>query len=147
MSLKTIIQDGQGSGSKARVSKYGQLITAPLDYSTPVTITLDAINTAYNFVVPKSGHKIVITDIFLFANKNVGVGDATVDIYTSDIGPDSLTVKEIILETEMLRQSSRDLIGLNLAVEGEGRWLNAKTDDDDIFCTIAYYYVPLVEGS
>lgn len=145
MVLKTHIEDGAGTGRRARVTEYNQLIVAPLDYSSTSTVTMDVINTGYNYISPKSGHKIVITDILLYANKNVGAGDATVTIYTSDVGPTETTVKETVLQTEMLKQTSRDLIGLNLIVGNEGRWVNGKTDDDDIFCTIGYYYVPLYE--
>lgn len=142
MGIKSLIEDGNGGGYTAGVSKYGQLVTSPVDYSTTVSQKLDVINTAYNFVAPKSGHKIVITDIMLYANKNVGATDATVTVYTSDVGPTTTTVKDTILQTEMLKQTHRDLVGLNLIVNNEGHWLNAKTDDDDVFVTIGYYYVP-----
>lgn len=129
----------------ARVSEYGQLTVAPLAYTTIASQKLDVINTAYNFVAPRAGHKIVITDILLYANKNVGAGDATVVVYASSEGPASTTVTSTIFETEMLKQTSRDVVGLNLIVADEGRWINAKTDDDDVFCQIGYYYVPLVK--
>jgi hypothetical protein len=145
MPLNSFIEDGTGSGRKARISEYGQLAVSPLDYSSVSSNKLEVANTAYNFIAPKSGHKVVITDILLYANKNVGAGDATVVIYTSDVGPTATTVKETILETEMLKQTARDITGVNLIVENEGRWVNAKTDDDDIFCQIGYYYVPLVK--
>jgi hypothetical protein len=140
--IKVEIKDGQGSGVSTKVSEYGQLIVAPLDYSTVSTVKMEAASTAYNYIKPKQGHKIVITEILLYANKNVGAGDATVTIYTSDVGPSTTTVKETILETEMLKQTARDLTGLNFLIENEGRWVNGKTDDDDIFCSIGYYYVP-----
>jgi hypothetical protein len=145
MSIDARLIDGTGTGKSVRVSEYGQLTVSPLDYSTVSSNKLEVANTAYSFVSPKAGHKIVITDILLYANKNVGAGDATVTIYTSDVGPSETTVKETILETEMLKQTARDIVGVNFLVENKGRWVNAKTDDDDIFCQIGYYYVPLVK--
>lgn len=143
MTIRMQIEDCHGTGSTARVTEYGQLIVAPLDFSSSQAIKLETANTAYNFVAPVQDKIIVITDILLYANKNVGAGDATVDVYTSDVGPDSTTIKESIIQTEMLKQTSRDLTGLNIKVN-EGRWVNAKTDDDDVFVTIGYYYVPIL---
>ncbi len=146
MTIRTQIEDCHGTGHTARVTKYGQLIVAPLDFSVSQATKLEVANTAYNFVTPKQNKIIVITDILLYANKNVGAGDATVDVYTSDVGPDSTTIKESIIQTEMLKQTSRDLTGLNLKVNA-GRWVNAKTDDDDIFVTLGYYYAPILRDS
>jgi hypothetical protein len=144
MTIKIQLEDCHGTGNTARVTKYGQLIVAPIDFSTAVATKLEVANTAYNFVVPKQDKIIVITDILLYANRNVGANDATVDIYTSDVGPTETTIKESIIQTEMLKQTSRDLTGLNLEVS-QGRWVNAKTDDDDVFVTIGYYYVPILK--
>ncbi len=40
----------------------------------------------------------------------------------------------------MLKQSARDLIGLNIIIT-EGSWVNGVTDDDDVFATVAGYYI------
>ena len=61
-------------------------------------------------------------------------------IYESSVGPASTTQTTVVLSTEMVKQSSRDLIGLNLEV-AEGRWVNAVTDDDDVFVTVMGYYI------
>ncbi|MEK0326941.1 MAG: hypothetical protein QQN63_14685, partial [Nitrosopumilus sp.] len=83
MALNVNIMDGVVDDSKARVTQFGQLVTAPLDYSTLVTREISSVNVAVNFVPPKQGHRIVITDIMLQANKQV-TGEAIVNIYTSD---------------------------------------------------------------
>jgi hypothetical protein len=106
---------------------------------------MEVAGTAYNYVTPLMGHKIVITDILLYANKNVGAGDATVTIYGNSTGPSDTTEDIVILQTEMLKQTSRDLTGLNIILDVEGHWLNGKTDDDDVYLTIGYYYVPKTE--
>ena len=144
MALNVNIMDGVVDDSKARVTQFGQLVTAPLDYSTLVTREISAVNVAVNFVPPKQGHRIVITDIMLQANKQV-TGEAIVNIYTSDTSPDSLIIVEELFTTEILKQDSRDLIGLNIILE-PGRWLNGKTDDDDINATVGFYYIPIIES-
>lgn len=140
MSTPAVIQDAN-SGNRAIVTRYGQLVTSPVDYSTPVAKTLDVINTAYNFIEPTMDQSIVITDIILTANKNVGAGDATVTIYEAD-SIDTTTSTKDILNLEMIKQSNLVLTGLNLIIT-EGFFVNAKTDDDDVFVTIMFYRVPV----
>ena len=125
----------------ARVSEFGQLITSPIAYTTPVAKVLTVDDAPVNFVEPESQHQIVVTDIILSADKNVGVNGASVQVYASD----SINGGNIIggiLDIEMLRSTSRDLIGLNFIVK-KGLWLNAKTDDNNIQITIGYYRVPI----
>ncbi len=138
--LATTIADPK-TGVKVRVSEFGQLAVAPLAYSEPSFKKLDANNTAFTFVAPQDGHQIIITDIILTANKNVGANDATVDIYEADSELTTVITKSII-ELEMIKQSSLALTGLNLLVP-PGLWVNAKTDDNDVFVTIMYYRVPV----
>lgn len=141
MAQKTTIEDGFGAGYKAMVTQYGQLVTGALSYSTPIAHTMVLNNTAYNFASPISGKRIVITDILIYANKGVGAGDAAVEIYEADDDIET-TISKSIISTEMLKQSTRDLTGLNLIVS-EGKWVNAKTDDNTIFMTIMFYYIPV----
>ena len=129
------------NGLAARVTEFGQLVVAPLAYSTPTTNTLTAINTAVNFIEPKGNHQIVITDIILTADKNVGAAGASVQVYCAT-SSSTLTISDGILDIEMLKNTNRDLIGLNLIV-GEGKWVNAKTDDNNVQVTIGYYRVPI----
>ncbi len=140
MSTPINIQDNE-TGNRATVTRFGQLVVAPVDYSAPVAQTLDLVNTAYNFVEPKAKQNIVITDIILTANKNVGASDATVVVYEAD-APDTTTSTKDILNLEMIKQSNLPLTGLNLLIT-EGAFVNAKTDDDDVFVTIMYYRVPV----
>jgi hypothetical protein len=100
-------------------------------------------DTPVSFFAPQQGKRFIITDILLYANKNVGVGDATVTIYESSDGPATATQDKILMQTEMLKQTHRDMIGLNLATQ-EGHWLNGVTNDDDVFVTIMGYYSPSV---
>lgn len=139
MTISTNIEDGSGSSNKAKVTNRGQLVTGPIDFSRAYSVDVDTINTAFNFVPPIAGKRFVITDILLYANRNVGVNDATVEIYEAT-GATVTTVSTSILLAEMLKQSSRDITGINLIVS-EGRWINIKTDDNSIFATVMGYYV------
>jgi hypothetical protein len=131
------------NGLAARVTEFGQLVTSPIAYSTPVAQILTVVDTAYNFIEPEANHQIVITDIILTADKNVGASGASVQIYCAD-SIDSTTVLTDggVLDIEMLKNTSRDLIGLNFLVT-EGFWINAKTDDNNVQLTIGYYRVPI----
>ena len=140
MSAPVYIVDPK-TGHKATVSEFGQLTTAPVDYSTPVQQKLDVINSAYTMIKPVDGKLIIITDIILTANKNVGVNDATVTIYTSKTEGELIAVGNII-ELEMQEKTSLPITGINAKVDG-GLYVNAKTDDNDVFITIMFYRVPI----
>ncbi len=141
MSIETKIIDGQGDGHRVRVSEWGIQATGPIDFSTSYPVTASVINTGYNFVGPEANKQFIVTDIMLYANKNVGANDATVEIYEAD-AVDTTVVSKSVLVTEMLKQTSRDFIGLNLIIS-PGKWLNIKTDDNTIFANVLGYYVPI----
>lgn len=140
--IRTSIKDGAGSNAEAKVTQYNQLVTAPLEFSTAYNATAGTANTAANFVGPGSNQRFVITSIMLYANQQVSnTADATVVIYeaTSD---STTTVSKNILTTNMVRQDRIILNNTNIIVS-EGKWVNLKTTDDDVFGTIFGYYVAL----
>lgn len=139
MTANTYISDGTGDNHKTKVTSRGQLVVAPLDYSTFYLATAAAINTGYTVVPPVSGKRFVITAIILYANKNVGTNDATVSLYEST-SENSRDVETLIFQQEMPRKVTLSLIGLNIIV-GQSRWVNIKTDDNSIFANIAGYYI------
>jgi len=141
MALDVKIQDGGGKGFGAKVSKWGIQATGPIEFSESYPVTASVANTAYNFISPIAGKQFIVTDILLYANKGVGAADATVEIYEADADNTTVVSKSVLL-TEMLKQTSRDLIGLNLIVS-PGKWLNIKTDDNTIFASVLGYYVPV----
>jgi len=139
MSIPSVIKDNN-SGVTAKVTEFGQLVVAPLQYSTPIVDELDVINTAFNFIEPQQDRSIVITDIIISADRVVGVNGADVEIYEA-ISADTTTVDITILEVDMVKQTQLGLTGLNLIVP-EGKFVNAKTDDNNILVTIMFYRVP-----
>lgn len=141
MSLPTNIIDSK-TGHTAKVSRFGQLIVAPIDYSTPIEHALDIIDIAFNFIEPVDGHSIVITDIVASADKDVSPTEpADVVIYQAD-AIDSITPDPVIIRPQLVRSSNLPLTGLNFLIP-EGKWVNAKTSDNTILLTIAFYRVPV----
>lgn len=141
MTIPTVIKDPK-SGNTARVTEFGQLVVAPIQYSTPVSIELNVIDTAFNFAVPKDSKSIVITDIIVSADKSVSATTpAEVEVYTSS-SPESSVAINNILQPRLVRSNNLTLTGLNLLID-EGVWINAKTNDASILLTIMFYRVPV----
>lgn len=139
MSAPVTIKDSD-SGQAAKVTRFGQLVVAPIQYSTPKADELNVINTAFNFIAPEQGKSIVVTDIILSADRLVGVNGADVVIYEASSATE-LTEDIVILDVDMVKQTSLALNGLNLIIP-EGKWVNAKTDDVNVLVTIMFYRVP-----
>ena len=140
MSLNVKIT-GEHSDVRVKVTKFGQLVTAPLAYSEPVFQRLTVTGQAYNFIEPLAGHSAVITDIIVSADKNVSAtSPADIAVYQSD-EVDSLNLVKGIVSPQLIRSSNVSYIGLNMIVP-EGRWVNAFTDDAEILITVMFYRVP-----
>ena len=139
MTLGVEIKD-QDSDIRARVTKYGQLVTAPLSFSVPTSNNMVLINTPYNFIEPQPGQSIIITNVIASADKNVSNTDpANVVVYQSD-GVNSLNNLGTLVQPQLLRGANQNFL-MNLIV-GEGVWVNATTNDDAILLFLYYYYVP-----
>ena len=139
MTVGAVISDPKTS-MEARVTAYGQLVTAPLAFSLPSQNTMAVDDQAYNFIVPKDGKKIIITDIILLGDRSIGVADASVVVYANTTGPDSTVVDETILAVDIAKNGQLVLTGLNLSPVTEGVWINAKSTDSSIGASIYYYY-------
>lgn len=140
MPLDVIVKDNN-SGRTVTVTRFNQLVVAPLDYSTPVSNSLDVINTAFNFIAPEQDHSIVITDIIAFADNSVSnSAPAEVEIYEATSATET-TIETGIVSPRILRGGDVTLVGLNMIVP-EGMWVNAKTNDNNILVTIMFYRVP-----
>lgn len=129
------------AGRQAEISDIGEVLTRRFDYSDPQFQFMDTAATAYSFFGPRAGEQLVITDIIISADRNVTT-QTLIDIYEADAA-DELTIVKSILRLDVLKSSQLPLIGLNLLVS-QGVFVNAKHDDDDVFMTIAGYYIPVV---
>lgn len=134
------IQNGRGTGSLAKVNAFGELATGAPEYDSSTSVTLGVVNTAYNVVDLRSDSYTVLTGLILTANKNVGANDATIQIYTSDEGPDSRTQRDLVFKTELTSKGSLVLLPMRVLVR-PALWINAETDDDDVFVTAMYYRI------
>lgn len=138
MPISTYIRDGKNDRA-VDVTPNGEMIVSAIKPNVSAHHKMDTINTAYNFAPIATGQRMILQSILVYANKNVGVNDATITIYTAD-AIDSITPITTILDFEVPEKQSRDIIGLNLDL-GTGVFLNAKTDDNDVFLTMLGYYV------
>jgi len=130
------------TGQTVRVTRFGQLVVSPLDYSTPIEQELDIIDTAFNFLAPEDGKNIVITDIFISTTKDVSnVDPAEIEVYEADAAG-SLTPAPRVISPRLVRASNLALTGLNLLIP-EGKWVNAKTNDVSVLITLMFYRVPV----
>ena len=71
------------TSTQAKVTTRGQLITAPLDFSDPITICITCACTASNFFAPQTGKRLVITDIFIHTDRLAPVAGSLIEIYES----------------------------------------------------------------
>ncbi len=127
------------NGRTIEATKNGELITAPIEYSIGKAQVLNAINTAFNFHIPKAGKRFVITGFIVSMSRNIGVNGANIEFYeASAIG--SIVVGKSILRLDMSKNQALPIFGGNFILT-EGAFLNVKTDDADVLVTIAGYEV------
>lgn len=139
MALPIHIADPR-TGKLARVSPAGQLAVAAVGFDDSKFVELAADDTAYNFFAPRSGQTFIITVIRAKADRDVSTTvDATVIVYEAS-SDSSTTTDKVLHQDAMVRAESFTMTGLNIKVT-EGKWVNAKTTDDDIHMTIMGYYV------
>lgn len=128
------------NGFKVKVTKSGELVVAPLAYDETMFVELAEDDTAYNFYEPKPQKQFVITGVLAYGDKQVSaVTNATVIIYEAD-SIDTLTVDKVLLQFEIGQNQSIPISSLRTLVN-VGKWINSKTDDDDIHMTIMGYYI------
>lgn len=138
MSTPVRIKGGLAN-TEVKVTRLGQLVTAPLAYGETVFKELAEPDTAYNFYEPRAGKRFVITGMIVTTNRNVGVNGAVIEFYEAG-AIDSTTVGKTILRLDMVKNQILPIVGTNFILT-EGVFLNGKTDDDDVLATIAGYEV------
>lgn len=133
------IQIGFGK-IKAKVTKSGELVVAPLSYDLTKFNELAEINTAYNFYGPIPLKQFVITSMLAYGDKQVSSNtNATVEVYEAS-ATDETTVDKCLIRFEIGQNQAIPFTPLRVLVN-HGKWINAKTDDDDIHMTIMGYYI------
>lgn len=139
--MATKIQIVNQDGTTADVSTRGELITGPVEYSTSFVAVLGTDDVGVEFVSPVAGKRVVVTGVVLSADKNVsGTVEAEVEIYESETGLGDNTGSKSLLQVDLLKQERFALTGVQI-LTNPARWIMAKTTDDNVKCTLLYYYV------
>lgn len=128
----------------ARFTKSGELVVSSISYDTTQFYELAAVDTAYNFYEPKGDHQFIITAVLAYGDKQVGSNtNATVIIYEASAA-DSTVVDKVLIQFEIGQNQSLPFTSLRLKT-AEGKFINAKTDDDDIHMTIMGYFIAAID--
>ena len=69
---------------------------------------------------------------------------AIVEIYEASSN-NTLTVDKTLFQTSVPQKDNVAVTGINVLVN-EGKFVNGKTDDDDVHTTIMGYFVPRIGG-
>ena len=138
LGLNDAVSIGTGTKSKARVTTRGELVVASIAFSEPYFNAMTVDDQVYNFTEPSAGMQFVITDIVAGADRNVGATGVDISIYESTTATG--TSSKDILTLSLSKQTSTNLIGLNL-ITSTGTYLNATMDDNNVNLTILGYYV------
>ncbi|KKL60113.1 hypothetical protein LCGC14_2208560 [marine sediment metagenome] len=129
-----------------RIDKKYELVTAPFAYDETQFNELGTADAAVNFYKPKVGKQFVITGIIAAGNLSIAANAlATVVVYEGSSTTDTSADKTLI-QFGITRLQTEPLLSLNILVN-EGKFINAKTDDDDVFLTIMGYYIPALGGA
>lgn len=138
--IKTKLIDGYGTGSQVKILSTGAMAVSAPSYDDAVFNTLDTDAQGYTFFKPISGKQFVLTGVLAFADKDVSDASETeIVVYESD-AENSATEDKILLKFGMGRLTSLTISPLNL-LTNIGKWINAKTSDDDVHMTILGYYI------
>ena len=141
MTIEIVIKDSD-TGQTARVTPFGQLVTAPIEYDDTVSVLLNADNIVFNLLTPTTGERIVITGFVISATKDISPSDpADILIYESD-AIDSAVSSRSLIEPQLLRATNLPITGINMIVS-QGTWVNATTTDSGIVLTVLFYRVPV----
>jgi len=128
------------TGRAADVTQLGVLAAAVPAFNLAEFNELGTADTAFNFYKPRSGQQFIVTNIFVYGDKQIaGNANATVEIYEA-LTESTTTVEKIILQFEIGQNEFQPFTGLNLLVNSN-RFVNAKTDDDDVHMNILGFYI------
>ena len=122
------------------LTRSGELIVAPLSYDETAFNDMDVIDTAYNFFSPKSLKQFVITGVIAFADKDISDADDTVIIVYEAGDTTTITVDKVLLQFGMGKLTTTAFVPLRILVNA-GKFVNAKTGDDDVHMTLMGYYI------
>lgn len=128
------------NGKEVQVTPSGELVIAPLRYDETEFRELAEDDTAYNFYEPLPGKQFVITGFIAVGDQQItGNANANVVIYeAADTG--TVTVDKILVQFVIKQDQDIPVTGLRTLVNA-GKFINAKTDDDDVHLTLMGYFI------
>ena len=131
-------------GKQAKVTPSGELVVAPLAYDSSKYNLLDVNDTAYNFVSPKANKQFIITGFIAVGNKSIAgsPAEAIVEIYEAT-SSGTITVDKVLITFAIATSQEISPVSLRILVN-EGKWVNAKMDNDDVHLTIFGYFIDKV---
>ena len=141
ISAPTLIVDGRGGSSTASVSEIGELAVGPIEYSQTKFVELGTVDTAFNFFPPLPGSQFVINGVIATGDLQISANAVAEVIVYEGASAETTTVDNIIIQFVITRLQSVSYLPLNILVT-KGKFVNAKTDDDDVHMTILGYYIP-----
>ena len=129
-----------GKEATARVTKSGELVVASLAYEETKFVELAEDNVGYNFFVPQFKKQFVITGFLAVGDQQItGNANANVIIYEA-ADRDTATVDKILIQFVVKQDQDIAMPGIRILVSA-GKFVNAKTDDDDVHMTIMGFYI------
>ena len=127
--------------NKASITSRGALVVAPYSYDESEFNLLGTADAGFTFYKPKVDKRFVLTGILAAGNLSIAANALATVIVFESAAEDSATSTKDRLQFGITRLQVETISPLNILI-GEGKFLNAKTDDDDVFLTIMGYYVP-----
>ena len=123
------------------ITSRGAMVVAPYDYDLAEFNELGTADAGVNFYPPVTHKRFVITGLVAAGNLAIAANAlATVIIYEAS-DTSTATADKVLLQFGVTRLQTLTISPLNIRVN-EGKFVSAKTDDDDVFLTIMGYYVP-----
>ena len=127
--------------NNASITSRGALVVAPYDYDLTQFQELDTDDVAKNYYKPRVDKRFVVTGVIATADKQVGANeDATVTIFEAASSA-TATADKVLLQFVLTQSTVVSLLPLNILV-AEGKFVNAKTDNDDVHMNIFGYFIP-----
>lgn len=143
MSIPVFLVDS--AGRRVDVDKTGALRISDGPYDLTKFVELAAAATAYNYYPPKVGCQFVMTGLLAFADRNVSDADDTIITIYEGTAPNTTTVSRGLLQFGMGKLTTLPYPSIRILVN-PGVWINAKTDDDNIFLNIIGHYIPIIQN-
>lgn len=142
--IQSKIVSGDGLGFCAKVNQYNQLVIGREQFDESSFNEMGTTGTAYNFFKPRVGYRFVITGAMCYGDRDIDDNNSTIISIYEASSEDSTTEDKVLIKFGVAKKRSAVIPPLNLLVT-EGKYVNAQTDDDDIFLTILGHYIRKAE--